>query len=99
MKTKSTASKQQLRVKSSVKAGGVSWNHNPMVARPAKGLRIKTNIKAGIGVCSKGRICAPADPNHNQTLARGLKVKTNVKAGSPDTGSSSGGSGGTGGSR
>lgn len=44
-----------LRVKSSVKAGGVSLNHNQTV----KPLRVKSNVKAG-------RIAR----NHSQTLAR-----------------------------
>jgi len=56
-----------------VKAGAVKVdpphnNHNQTVAR---GLRVRTNVKAG------------GSMNHNQTTARGLKVKSSVKAGSP----------------
>jgi hypothetical protein len=56
-----------LRVKSNVKAGGLSENHNQTVAR---GLRVKSSVRAGgIG------------ENHNQTTVRGLRVKSHVKAG------------------
>ena len=44
-----------MRVKSNVKAGGVSLNHNQTV----KGLRVKSSIKAG-------KIAV----NHDQTVAR-----------------------------
>lgn len=54
-----------MKVKSNVKAGGASLNHNQSV----KGLRVKSNVKAG-------RIIS----NHNQT-AKGLRVKTKMKAG------------------
>jgi len=58
-----------MKIKSNIKAGDwpLSTNHNQTVAR---GLRVKTNAKAGA-----------LTQNHNQTMARGLKVKTNVKAG------------------
>jgi len=56
-----------LKVKSNVKAGGVSFNHNQMLTR---GLKVKSKVKAG-GI----------NFNHNQTLTRGLKVKSKVKAG------------------
>ena len=49
-----------MKVKSNVKAGGISVQHNQTVS---KGLRVKSKVKAG------------ADPghgsnNHNQTVAR-----------------------------
>ena len=68
-----------IRVKSSIKAGGDQvqyeaggWchNHNQTLSREAKGLRVKSNLKAGIIVTQ-----------HNQTVARGLRVKSGVKAG------------------
>jgi hypothetical protein len=46
----------------------IKSNSNP--AALSKGLRVKTNVKAG-----------GLHVNHNQTLVRGLKVKTDVKAG------------------
>jgi hypothetical protein len=45
-----------MKVKSSVKAGGGSLNHN----QTAKGLRVKSKVQAG------GRTL-----NHNQNLSRG----------------------------
>lgn len=61
-----------MKIKSKIKAGGVSPNHNQTMAR---GLRIKSSVKAGY--------CPTIDcgSNHNQTVARGLKVKSNIKAG------------------
>ena len=59
-----------LRAKTNLRVGGLSLNHDQTVARAAKGLRVKTNTKAGLGMCAKGRICQPADPNHNQTIVR-----------------------------
>jgi hypothetical protein len=44
-----------LRVKSSVKAGGISFNHN----QTAAGIRVKSKVKAG-----------GMDINHNQTVTR-----------------------------
>ena len=55
-----------MRVKSSVKAGGISGQHNQTV----KGLRVKSSVKAGGGGWA----------NHNQTL-KGLRVRSSVKAG------------------
>jgi hypothetical protein len=45
-----------MKVKSSVKAGGVRLNHNQTV----KGLRVKSTVKAGPGLVLQ----------HNQTVAR-----------------------------
>ena len=58
-----------MKIKTNVKAGGLSINHNQTISR---GLKVKTNVKAG-GLSA----------NHNQTTARGLRVKSGVKAGSP----------------
>lgn len=50
-----------MRVKTCVKAGGISRNHNQTRTR---GLRVKTTVKAGVGnVIFR--------PNHNQTRVRG----------------------------
>ena len=63
-----------MKVKTKVKAGSLTSNHNQTAAHS---LKVKSNVKAGD---------FPPDPcktnrNHNQTVARGLKVKSNVKAG------------------
>src|SRR5262249_4219676 len=60
-------SKQGLKVKSNVKAGGLTVNHNQTM-----GLKVKSGVKAGD---------IPVTGNHSQTIARGLKIKSNVKAG------------------
>jgi hypothetical protein len=60
-----------MKIKTNVKAGRLSANHNQTVAR---GLKVKTNVKAGDWT-----------NQHNQTVAHGLKVKTGVKAGQSDT--------------
>lgn len=58
MKTENSAKQVQvgtgIKVKSNVKAGGVTFQHNQTIAR---GLRVKSNVKAG-------RIMT----NHNQTI-------------------------------
>jgi len=55
-----------LKVKTNVKSGALTQNHNQTMTRS---LKVKTNVKAG------------SIMNHNQTVARGLKVKSGVKAG------------------
>jgi hypothetical protein len=65
-----------MKVKTNVKAGGVSLNHNQKAARS---LKVRSGAKAG----SPTLPLPPPAPqaNHNQTAASSLKVKTNVKAG------------------
>jgi hypothetical protein len=68
-----------MKVKMSIKAGGLHVNHNEallLASRPVAALRVKTHIKAG------------AHPRqHNETLvhaprpAADLRVKTHVKVG------------------
>ena len=48
-----------MKIKSNVKAGGTTYQHNQTVSR---GLRIKSNVRAG-GVRYLG--------NHNQTIRKG----------------------------
>ena len=55
--TKTQASSNSLKVKTSLKAGGIGINHNQTLVR---GLKVKTNVRAG-GMTM----------NHNQTLVRG----------------------------
>ena len=66
-----------MQVKTNVKAGGISMQHNEAQVRAAaRGLKVQTNVKAG-GV----------NLQHNEAQvraeARGLKVQTDVKAGVP----------------
>ena len=61
-----------MKIKTNVKAGGWSNNHNQTVVRS---LKVKSGVKAGV-VGPEYR-----KPNHNQTVASGLKVKSGVKAG------------------
>ena len=56
-----------MQVKTNLKAGGITTNHNQtLVGSSTKRLRVKTSLKAG-GI----------QQNHNQTLVRpsGLKVR------------------------
>lgn len=59
-------SQQGLKIQTSVKAGGLTGNHNQT---PSRSLKVKTQVKSG-GITQ----------NHNQTPSRNLKVKTDVKA-------------------
>jgi hypothetical protein len=56
-----------MKVKTTVKAGAVTSNHNQMFAR---GPQVSANLKAG-----------SLTSNHNQTAACSLKVRSNIKAG------------------
>ena len=52
-----------MKVRTNLKAGGVQLNHNETLVR-AKGLKVKTHLKAGAGA-----ILIPVT-NHNETLVR-----------------------------
>lgn len=57
-----TTSNSGLKIKSSVKAGGIGLNHNP-VMRSSGGLRIKSSLKAG-----------SRNAQHNHTVARAASI-------------------------
>jgi hypothetical protein len=75
-----------MRIKTNVKAGHgtgggggagrMPQNHNQTVTR---GLKVRTNVKAGFNFTKPSD--PPTERNHNQTITRGLKVKSGVKAG------------------
>ena len=54
-------------IKTNVKAGGMSMQHNQRITRS---LKARSGVKAG-------RIIS----NHNQQISRSLKIKSGVKAG------------------
>jgi hypothetical protein len=68
----------QMKIRTNVKAGGSKPQHNQTVTR---GLKLKTNVKAGDVPNGGGGTVGLLGGNHNQPVARGLKVKTSVKAG------------------
>ena len=55
-----------MRIKTNVKAGGESPQHNQTI----RSVKVKSGVKAG-----------GSQLNHSQTVTHGLRVKTNVKAG------------------
>jgi hypothetical protein len=58
-----------MKIKTHVRAGGISMQHNQKVVR---GLKVKTNVKAGDGTGGTGP--KKITTNHNQTVARVLKA-------------------------
>jgi len=62
-----------MRIKTNVRAGRITVNHNQAIAR---GLKVKTRVKAGADGVGEG-----SSQQHNQTVARSLKLKSGVKAG------------------
>jgi hypothetical protein len=66
--------KTTVKIKANLKARKLATKHSRNTAR---GLKVKTNVKAGDGGAEPNRVTA----NHNQTTARGVRVKTGVRAG------------------
>jgi hypothetical protein len=55
---------QNMKLKTNVKAGGITANHNEtIVGQPKKGLAVRTNVKAG-GISQ----------NHNETVVRKTRL-------------------------
>jgi hypothetical protein len=67
-----------VRIKTKIKAGYMSNQHNQTVAA---GPRLKTDAKAGDGADAANPYRIKA--NHSQTVAGGLRIKSRIKAG-PD---------------
>jgi hypothetical protein len=58
-----------MQIRTSVRAGGISWNHNERLV--GSGLKVRSGVRAG-GISW----------NHNERLVgSGLKVRTHIKAG------------------
>ncbi len=68
-----------MKIKTNVKAGAVSPNHNQTVKR---GLKVRSGVKAGAVIVPDGpERGGGRGANHSQTLARSLRVRSGVKAG------------------
>ncbi|MDQ3011673.1 MAG: hypothetical protein M3X11_13315 [Acidobacteriota bacterium] len=80
-----------MKVKTQVKAGGITFNHNQTAVRVKTGVKaagpglvIQHNqtVKSGLKVKSNVKSAGPGVVlQHNQTVKSSLKVKTSVKAG------------------
>ena len=72
---KATNKVKGIKVKSNVKAGGISFNHNQTLVRDrraeAKGVKVKSNVKAGAPPIRLG-----INLQHNQTLVRDVSRKS-----------------------
>ena len=63
-------------MKTDVQAGGITFNRSRAVGPERKGLKVRSNIKAGPGSGAGGVWL-----NHNQSVSSGLRIKSKVKAG------------------